>query len=187
MTLILGMGLPTTAAYVMVAALGVPALVEMGVLPLAAHMFAFYFACISAITPPVAIAAYAGAGIAGSSPFRTGWEAVKLASAGFIVPYMFVYGPQLLLVGELERIIVASTTALIGCYALSAGVVGWFRRQTTLWERAMLLIAAVILISPIRYFSLFGMVLMGIVYVSQGRRIPALAKNLDLDSPKVVR
>lgn len=175
-SLILGMGLPTTAAYVMVAALGVPALVEMGVLPLAAHLFAFYFACMSTITPPVAIAAYAGAGIAGSSPFKTGWEAVKLASAGFIVPYMFVYGPQLLLVGTLDRIIIASVTAMIGCYVLSAGVVGWFRCRTTLWERIVLLIAALVLISPIRYYSLVGLLLTGIVYVSQGRRKPSTAE-----------
>jgi TRAP transporter 4TM/12TM fusion protein len=169
-SLILGMGLPTTAAYVMVAALAVPALVEMGVLPLAAHLFAFYFACISAITPPVAIAAYAGAGLAGSPAMKTGWEAVKLAAAGFLVPYMFVYGPQLLLQGEWWRIIVASGTALVGCYALSAAVVGWFRAEPRLWERAVLFVAALVLISPIGLMSFVGIGLLGLIYLAQAGR-----------------
>lgn len=177
-SLILGMGLPTTAAYVMVATLGVPALVKMGVVPLAAHLFAFYYACMSAITPPVAIAAYAGAGIAESSPFRTGWEAVKLASSGFIVPYMFVYGPQLLLLGTVDRILIACLTALIGCFALSAGVVGWFRGKTKLWERALLLMAALVLISPIKYYSLIGLLFMGVVYYTQGAKKQTFHKSV---------
>ncbi len=175
-SLVLGMGLPTTAAYVMVATLGVPALVKMGVMPLAAHLFAFYYACMSAITPPVAIAAYAGAGIAESSPFRTGWEAVRLASSGFIVPFAFVYGPELLLVGPIERILVASITAIIGCFALSAAVVGWFRRKSRLWERILLLVAAIVLISPIQYFSLIGVLLIGVVYFVQDGKKEALNK-----------
>ncbi len=166
-SLLLGMGLPTTAAYVMVAALAVPALVEMGVIPMAAHLFAFYFACISAITPPVAIAAYAGAGLAGAPAMRTGWESVRLAAAGFIVPYMFVYGPQLLLIGEWWRIIIASGTAFIGCYALAAAITGWLKRPTLLWERVLLIIAALILIAPFDYFSFLGVVFLGSVYLFQ--------------------
>jgi len=166
-SLLLGMGLPTTAAYVMVAALSVPALVEMGVIPLAAHLFAFYFACISAITPPVAIAAYAGAGLAGASAMQTGWEAVKLAAAAFIVPYMFVYGPELLLIGGWGKIIIASVTALVGCYALAAAITGWFKGRTSLWERIVLISAALILIAPISYFSFLGIGLLGLVYFSQ--------------------
>jgi len=175
-SLFLGMGLPTTAAYIMVAALAVPALVEMGVVPMAAHLFAFYFACISAITPPVAIAAYAGAGLAGAPAMKTGWESVRLAAAGFIVPYMFVYGPQLLLLGDWSRILLASGTALIGCYALGAAIVGWLKRATVLWERVVLFAAALILIAPVGYFSFWGAALIGVVYFVQSRSAPPLGR-----------
>ena len=175
-SLFLGMGLPTTAAYIMVAALAVPALVEMGVVPMAAHLFAFYFACISAITPPVAIAAYAGAGLAGAPAMKTGWESVRLAAAGFIVPYMFVYGPQLLLLGDWSRILLASGTALIGCYALGAAIVGWLKRATVLWERVVLFAAALILIAPVGYASFWGAALIGVVYFVQSRSAPPLGR-----------
>ena len=167
-SIVLGMGLPTTAAYIMVAALAVPALVQMGVLPLAAHLFAFYFACMSAITPPVAIAAYAAAGLADSPAFKTGWQSVKLAAAGFIVPFMFAYGPHLLLVGTPARIALGVGTALIGCVALSGGIVGFFRRRSRIWETALLLFAAFVLISPVGFYSLVGVALMGSVYLLQG-------------------
>jgi TRAP transporter 4TM/12TM fusion protein len=173
-SLFLGMGLPTTAAYIMVAALAVPALVEMGVVPLAAHLFAFYFACISAITPPVAIAAYAGAGLAGAPAMKTGWMSVRLAAAGFIVPYMFVYGPQLLLLGDWSRILLASGTALIGCYALGAAITGWLRRATAIWERVVLFGAALILIAPVGYASFWGVALIGVVHFVQSRSASSL-------------
>lgn len=182
-SLLLGMGLPTTASYVMVAALAVPALVEMGVVPMAAHLFAFYFACISAITPPVAIAAYAGAGLAGSPPMQTGFESVKLAAAGFIVPYMFVYGPQLLLLGDWWRITLASGTAAMGCYCLSAGIVGWYLHRTRLWERAILLIAALILISPIGLTSLLGLCLLAAVHLTQRSRPHPVTATAPAESP----
>lgn len=166
-SLLLGMGLPTTAAYVMVAALAVPALVEMGVVPLAAHLFAFYFACISAITPPVAIAAYAGAGLAGSPAMKTGFEAVKLAASAFIVPYAFVYGPELLLLSSWPNILITTLTAVIGCYSLSAAIVGWLKCEAKIWQRALLFIAAIILISPIGFMSFIGLTLIGIVYIAQ--------------------
>jgi TRAP transporter 4TM/12TM fusion protein len=168
-SLFLGMGLPTTAAYIMVAALAVPALVEMGVVPLAAHLFAFYFACISAITPPVAIAAYAGAGLAGAPAMKTGWESVRLAAAGFIVPYMFVYGPQLLLLGDWAGILLTSGTALIGCYALGAAITGWLKKATAHWQRGLLFAAALVLIAPIGFISFWGVALIGVVYFVQSR------------------
>ncbi len=164
-SLIMGMGLPTTAAYVMVATLGVPALVKIGVMPLAAHLFAFFFACMSAITPPVAIAAYAAAGLAESSAFRTGWEAVRLASAGFIVPYAFVCGPELLLQGSFNNIILSSLTAIVGCIALSAGIVGWLGKKISFIERLLLFITALLLISPNKFYSLIGGCIFGILCV----------------------
>ncbi len=102
-SIVLGMGLPTTAAYVVLAALGAPALIQLGVPVLAAHLFIFYFGCISNVTPPVSLAAYAASGIAGSPPLKTAWTAMVLASAGFLVPFMFVYGPPLLAGGVARR------------------------------------------------------------------------------------
>ncbi len=98
-SIIMGMGLPTSAAYVILAVLTSPALIQLGVTPLAAHFFIFFFACISTITPPVALSAYAGAGIAGSDPMKTGWTAFMLGLAGYIVPFLVVYKPSILLIG----------------------------------------------------------------------------------------
>ena len=112
-SLILGIGLPTTAAYVLTAALAAPALERMGVDPLAAHLFCFYFAIIACVTPPVSICAYAGAGIADADPVKTGFIAAKLALVGFVIPYMFVYNPALITHGSLANIIFSSITALM--------------------------------------------------------------------------
>lgn len=147
-SLILGMGLPTTACYIILAVLVAPAMVKMGVLPLAAHLFVFYFGIISAITPPVAVAAYAGAGIANAPPGKTGFTAWKLAIAGFILPYMFIYGPEILLVGKWVNIILAIITSIVGIILLAASVQGYFIRRVKIWERVMLFIAALLLIKP---------------------------------------
>jgi TRAP transporter 4TM/12TM fusion protein len=147
-SIVLGMGLPTTAAYVVLAALGAPALVELGVPLLAAHLFIFYFGCISNVTPPVSLAAYAAAGVAGSDPLQTSFSGVSLAVAGFLVPFSFVYGPPLLLVGSPLEIAFAFATGIAGVTALAAAVIGYGRRPLRLWERALLLSAAVTLIFP---------------------------------------
>jgi len=147
-SIVLGMGLPTTAAYVVLAALGAPALVELGVPLLAAHLFIFYFGCISNVTPPVSLAAYAAAGVAGSDPLETSFAAVKLAAAGFIVPFMFVYGPPLLLIGSPLEVGLAVMTGMAGVTALAAASIGYGRRDFKLWERGLLLTAAVTLIFP---------------------------------------
>ncbi|MFQ5744122.1 MAG: TRAP transporter permease [Acidobacteriota bacterium] len=147
-SIILGMGLPTTAAYVVLAALGAPALTELGVPILAAHLFIFYFGCISNVTPPVALAAYAAAGLAGASPVRTAATAMLLAAAGFLVPFMFVYGPPLLLVGPWQWVAVATLTAMAGVTALAAATIGYARRTLAGWERALLGLAAVAMIFP---------------------------------------
>ena len=125
-----------------------PALIELGVLPIAAHLFIFYFASVSGITPPVALAAYTGAGIAGSNPMATGFAAVRLAIAGFLLPYVFVYNPVLLLEGNTSSIVFAIITALLGCYALAAAFEGWLIRKVNLVGRLALGVAALLSIWP---------------------------------------
>jgi TRAP transporter 4TM/12TM fusion protein len=147
-SIVLGMGLPTTAAYVVLAALGAPALVELGVPLLAAHLFIFYFGALSNVTPPVSLAAFAAAGIAGSPPMRTAVTGMGLASAGFLVPFAFVYGPGLLLIGSPGTIAVAIVTGFAGVVALAAAVVGWLRGPLGPVDRALLAAASVALVFP---------------------------------------
>jgi TRAP-type uncharacterized transport system fused permease subunit len=163
-SIVLGMGLPTTAAYVVLAALGAPALVQLGVPLLAAHLFIFYFGCISNVTPPVSLAAFAAAGIAGSPPLKTAVAAAMLAGAGFIVPFMFVYGPELLMVGSPVAIIIATTSAIIGVTALAAGAVGYARRRLSWWERLLALSAALLLVYPGLWSDGAGLIALGVVF-----------------------
>jgi len=165
--IILGMGMPTTPAYIVQAALLIPALIKMGVIPIAAHMFVFYFAIISAITPPVAMAVYAAAGIGKTNLWATGLAAMRLGATGFIVPFMFVYGPSLLFVGTWFDIITTIVSACIGVICLSAALHGWLTKPTVWWERVLLGIAAFCLIKPGIYSDLLGYVLLGMVYASQ--------------------
>ena len=135
--IVLGMGMPTTPAYIIMTALLVPAIIKLGVIPPAAHMFAFYFAVLSAITPPVALAVYAAAGIAKSDLWASGWAAVKIGAAGFIVPFMFVYEPALLMIGDWPAIIGAFITASCGILLFAAGLHGYFiTAANALAERA---------------------------------------------------
>ncbi len=146
--IILGMGLPTTAAYIVQASLLIPALIKLGVPVIAAHLFVFYFAILSAITPPVAMAVYAAAGISGSNVWQTGLQAVRMGATGFIVPFMFVYGPSLLLMGNWLELITAIISASVGVILLSAGLMGWFMGETKLWQRGLLVFSAILLIKP---------------------------------------
>ena len=168
--IVLGMGLPTTAAYIVQAALLIPALIKLGVPLIAAHLFVFYFAIISAITPPVAMAVYAAAGIGGSNLWRTGLEAVRIGATGFIIPFMFVYGPSLLMIGSIGTIITTIISSSIGVVALSAGLMGWFLKEATYLERAMLVAGALLLIKPGLYTDVIGLVLLIIVIVIQKLR-----------------
>lgn len=149
-TLILGMGLPTTAAYAISASMLAPALIKLGVPPIASHLFVFYFACLSAITPPVAVAAYAAAAIAKAKAWNVGWSATRFAAAGFIIPFMFVYGNELLFRGSPHAIGLAIVTASFGVAMLSGAVQGWFIRLGTLNypERALLLAGSLLLMKP---------------------------------------
>ncbi|MBU2055340.1 MAG: TRAP transporter permease [Proteobacteria bacterium] len=166
-SLILGMGLPTTAAYIVLAALGAPALIKLGIIPLTAHFFIFYFSCLSCITPPVALAAYTGAGIAGAPAFKTGWTAMRLGLAAFIVPYMFVFGPALLMIGQLGQIVQATFTALVGVFALASGVQGWFFGQANPVQRIMLIIVALTLIHSGLETDIIGLVILLFVFAWQ--------------------
>jgi TRAP-type uncharacterized transport system fused permease subunit len=156
-SIIIGMGLPTTAAYVVLAALGAPALTELGVPLLAAHLFIFYFGCLSNITPPVALAAYAAAGVAGSSPLRTGFTALGLAIGGFLVPFAFVYDPLLLLDGAPLAIAATVVTAGIGTAALAAATVGFMGARVPWPGRLLLGAAGVALLAPGWASDLVGM------------------------------
>src|SRR5688572_27990306 len=169
---ILGMGMPTTPAYIMQAALLVPALIKLGVMPMAAHMFAFYFSCLSAVTPPVALAVYAAASISRCSLWGAGWQAVKFAAAGFIVPFFFVYNPALLFAGPWDEILRAVVTGMVGVTALAAGLEGYFLRVATWFERALFLAAAFLLIDPGALTDLIGLVVLATALGIQKLRAP---------------
>lgn len=166
-SIILGMGLPTTAAYVVLAALGAPALVQLGVPLLAAHLFIFYFGCISNVTPPVSLAAFAAAGISGSPALKTAVSAALLAGAGFLVPFMFVYGPELLLIGNPVEIMLAFVTGLLGVIALASAGMGYARRPLRVWERVIALGAALLLVYPGLPTDAFGLLLLAFVFTSR--------------------
>jgi TRAP-type uncharacterized transport system fused permease subunit len=142
----------------------------LGVPTIAAHLFVFYFATISAITPPVAMAVYAAAGISGSNLWRTGLEAVRIGATGFVVPFMFVYGQSLLMIGPFSTIVTTIISASIGVVALSAGLMGWFIKESNPLERLMLVAGALLLIKPGLYSDAVGLVLLIIVILLQKLR-----------------
>jgi TRAP transporter 4TM/12TM fusion protein len=168
-SIILGMGLPTTAKYIILSTLAAPAVHKMGVPMLAAHLFILYFGVIADVTPPVALAAYAGAGIAGSNAIRTGFAALGLAVAGFIVPYMFAYNQALLFDGTLLAIGVSTLTAVLGIIALAAGVQGFYLKELNIVERVLLLVAAVSLMIGGVLSDLVGILILGGVLIIQKR------------------
>ncbi len=168
--IILGMGLPTTAAYIVMAALLVPALVKLGIPVIAAHMFAFYYAIISAITPPVALAVYAGAGLAGSNIWKTGLAAVRIGAPGFIIPFMFAYEPSLLFIGTPLTILHTLVTATVGVIMLASGLMGWCIRKTNVFERCLLVAGAIFLIKPGLYTDIAGGALLAAVILMQKMR-----------------
>ena len=158
--IVLGMGMPTTPAYIVMVSLLVPALIKLGAIPPAAHMFAFYFAILSAITPPVALAVYAAAGLAKANLWQAGWAAVRVGAAGFVVPFMFVFEPSLLMIGDWTVILHSATTATIGVICLAAGLHGYFLREVAMWERILLVAAAILLIKPGLMTDLIGAALL---------------------------
>jgi TRAP transporter 4TM/12TM fusion protein len=146
--LVLGMGLPTPAAYILVAIFGAPALVKLGLPPLAAHMFCFFYAILSAITPPVAMAAYGGAQLAGASFNQTAFIALRLGLIAFLVPFIFAYDPALLLIGDAWHVALGVTTALAGTFAVAVGISGWLRGKVPLLVRLLAGAGGLLLLIP---------------------------------------
>ena len=163
------MGMPTTPAYIVMVSLLVPALIKLGVVTPAAHMFALYFAVLSAITPPVALAVFAAAGLAKADMWQSGWQAMRIGAAGFIVPFMFVYEPALLMIGPWTEVLSAVASASIGCVLLAAGLYGYLLRECSSWQRLALVAAALMLIKPGWATDLAGLALLLMVLASQWR------------------
>jgi len=167
-SILLGMGMPTTAAYAVAASVVAPGLIELGIPPLTAHFFVFYFAVVSAITPPVALASYAAAGISGANPMETSVASFKMGLSAFIVPFMFFYSSALLLQGPWVTIALALATALVGVYLLSSAVQGWFVGGEMVWYlRIVLLCAALLLIKGGLMTDTIGIALAAGVYLVQ--------------------
>lgn len=155
-SMILGMGLTTTAVYITLAALVIPALIKMGVVPIAAHLFAFYFGLVSAITPPVALASFAAAGIAGSNPMQTGWCSLRLGIAKYMLPFVFVFAPGLLFVGSWDQIVLAIVGGFAGIYALTATTEGWIIAKIDWPLRILLALCAFLFFTPGLDMSISG-------------------------------
>ncbi len=158
--LILGMGSPTTANYVITSTIAAPAIILLGVPQLAAHLFVFYFGIIADITPPVALAAFAAAGVAGGEPIKTGVNSAKLAIAAFIIPYMFVLQPDMLMIDTtLPKIIWVVITAIAGMTAIGAGMIGFWYRKMQWFERIIAVAAGLMLIYPEGITDIVGIIL----------------------------
>jgi TRAP transporter 4TM/12TM fusion protein len=182
--IILGMGLPTVGVYVLLAALVAPSLVEVGVKPIAAHLYVMYFGMMSMITPPVAIAAFAAASLAGADPMRTGFAATRFGWTAFIVPVLFVFSPSLLLIGHPLTVTVAFFTALLGVWLISIAAVGHFQRPLGPAMRLLFAVFGLAALTPAEAMPagvaidiagvLGGMALIGHEFVL-GRRLRAIS------------
>lgn len=166
-SLILGMGLPVAACYVILAVLVAPTLVQMGLTPMAANLFVLFFGAFSAITPPVAIAAYAAAAMQNVDPVKVGLRACWLAVPAFLIPFIFAYGPPLLMIGSIPEIIWAFITAIIGVVGLAAGLIGWLIGPTDILQRLMLIVGATMLIVPGIFTDIIGSILIILVVIWQ--------------------
>lgn len=168
MSIILGMGVPGVAAYVIVATVGTPVLIDLGVAPLAAHMFVLIYACLSNITPPVALASYVAAGIAGTNQHQVSITAVKLGITGFILPFFFIFEPALLIGGtDYTTSIIPSLTASVGVVALAAGLQGWFLTRASIIQRLLFLTVGLLMISPDHLTDIIGIGLLLAVIIWQ--------------------
>nr|WP_263328562.1 TRAP transporter permease [Neobacillus sp. Marseille-Q6967] len=183
-SLILGMGSPTTANYVITSTIAAPAIILLGVPDLSAHLFVFYFGIVADITPPVALAAFAAAAVSGGEPFRTGVESTKLAISAFIIPYMFVLSPELLMIDTTwSYLIWVVFTAFIGMIAISAGVIGFWIRKLHWVERLASIGAGLCLIYPENISDIIGLVLFGILFTLQffykgNKNLPKMQKGV---------
>lgn len=164
--IILGMGLPTTAAYVLGASVLAPALVSLGIAPLVTHLFIFYFACLSAITPPVCVAVFMASGLAEADWLKTGLISCLVALPAFVIPFIFSYNPVLLLEGSPVEIFTAIVTAIIGVVVIDIGVVGYLNGRVTLIARLLLLTSGIMLLIPKLSLALLGILITVIVLAS---------------------
>jgi len=168
--IVLSMGLPSTALYIVVAVTAAPALVEAGVTPLAAHFFVFWFGALSNVTPPVALASYTAAGIAGADPMKTSWTAMKLSLPGFIIPFMIAYNPTLVMQSSTgdgvsaAAIITALVTGLIGIYALAIAINNFFSIKLNIFERIVFLVGSLMLIDPGFITDVIGIGLVAVAF-----------------------
>jgi TRAP transporter 4TM/12TM fusion protein len=181
-SLVLGLGLPTTPAYIVTVALLVPALIKLGAPAPAAHMFSFYFAILSAITPPVALAVFAAAALAKTDQWSAGWAAMRVAAVAYVVPFMFVFEPALLMLNgwaEWDKTLFAAGSAILGCILLAGGMHGYLLAIARMWERALLVLAGFLLIVPELYSSLLGLLLMTLVVAAQW---PRRSRSIDTAS-----
>ncbi len=169
MSLVLGMGLPATAVYLILASLAAPILVKLGVLPLAAHMFVFYFGIISTITPPVALTAYAAAGVGGGEPTRVGIIAFCLGVAAYIIPFILVYAPSLMLVGSIWEGLVRFAISLVAVYAIALATMGHLRRPMRRFSRFLAAVGGLLLIAPTMLSDLLGAGLVGAVLMYEAQ------------------
>ncbi|MDN5331203.1 MAG: hypothetical protein PWP45_428 [Tepidanaerobacteraceae bacterium] len=178
-SLILGMGVPTTANYVITSTIAAPALLMLNVPTLAAHMFAFYFGIIADVTPPVALAAFAGAGIAKANPLKTGFNAAKLAIAAFLVPYIFVYNPSLLLINVHSTldILLIIITSVIGIIAVSSAVSGFLLTIQSFVERIIFFVGGVLLVTPGLSTDTIGAILLAVGYFIQKSKLMKSTKK----------
>ncbi|MFN3501848.1 MAG: TRAP transporter permease [Allorhizobium sp.] len=180
-SIVLGMGMPTTAAYAVAAAVVAPGLVNLGIPVLTAHFFVFYFAVMSAITPPVALAAYAGAALSGSDPMKTSVESFKIGLAAFVVPFMFFYSQAMLMQGTWLEILHVFVSASLGIYMLAAAVQGWFFGALGAPLRLVLLAGALSMISGGLISDVIGLVVGGSLFLYQRRFVTtdAIARGVD--------
>lgn len=167
-SIVLGMGVPTTANYVITSTIAAPTIIQLGVPVLAAHMFTFYFGIIADVTPPVALAAFAGAGIAKSDPLKTGVQASKLAIAAFLVPYIFVLSPALLMIDTtLPQVLTMAATSVVGMIGVAAAVSGYFITSGRWFDRLLFLVGGLLMIDPNHITDLIGLGLMVLAYLLQ--------------------
>lgn len=182
--IILGMGLPTVPAYIVMSSLVAPALIKMGVAPMAAHMFVLYFAVLSCITPPVAIASYAAAAIADANAIKVGFESVRLAVVAYIIPFVFVYNPVLLFDGKPIDIFLSFATAVLGCMALTWAIEGVVEGKIPWWARIVSLLAAAFLVWPEHLSDAFGVVIFAVLYYFYRHKVKKQQKVLPITEDK---
>jgi len=169
-SILLGMGMPTTAAYAVAASVVAPGLINIGIEPLIAHFFVFYFAVVSAITPPVALASYAAAGISGDNPMGTSVASFKIGLAAFIVPFMFFYSPAMLMEGSATQILRVGLTATLGIVLLSGMVQKWFFGPVNLPQRLVMLVGAMFLIYGGIYTDIAGLAIGTVLFIMQRKQ-----------------